>query len=120
VQRSSTPKLLQWLWFSMRNSECSNFLFFRNLKFQWVESYSSFTLSASVVNAQQELKRCPKVTTNSEKGDYKKRGRTICERALRLQALLALDRNVRVLSPIEMSVYRRKPFAGKTLRVSGK
>jgi hypothetical protein len=86
VQRSSTPKLLQWLWFSMRNSECSNFLFFRNLKFQWVESYSSFTLSASVVNAQQELKRCPKVTTNSEKGDYKKRGRTICERALRLQA----------------------------------
>jgi hypothetical protein len=70
----------------MRNSECSNFLFFRNLKFQWVESYSSFTLSASVVNAQQELKRCPKVTTNSEKGDYKKRGRTICERALRLQA----------------------------------
>jgi hypothetical protein len=34
--------------------------------------------------------------------------------------LLALIRNDRVVRPIEMSVYRRKQFAGKTLRVSGK
>ena len=37
--------------------------------------------------------------------------------ALKFEFLVALDRNVRILSPIEMSVYRREAICGEELVV---